>query len=95
MSSVLLPLLSFLPAIFQVFSGLLISFLHLGHLAIRLTARTLCTFMDKKLSREVLLHGLLIGEIRVIRDESQRAGEGEHQEEECETFALPRAHVWH
>ena len=33
-SSVLLPLLSFLPAIFQVFFGVLISFLHLGHLAI-------------------------------------------------------------
>lgn len=33
-SSVLLPFLSFLPAIFHVFLGVLISFLHLGHLAI-------------------------------------------------------------
>ena len=49
--------------------------------------------MDKKLSREVLLHGLLIGEIRVIRDESQRVGEGEHQEEEYETL-LSTAHTF-
>ena len=34
-SSVLLPLLSFLPAIFQVFLGVLTSLLHLGHLAIK------------------------------------------------------------
>lgn len=40
-SSVLLPLLSFLPAIFQVFLGLLTSFLHLGHLAITLPLRRL------------------------------------------------------
>jgi hypothetical protein len=33
-SSVRLPLLSFLPAIFHVLVGVLISFLHLGHLAI-------------------------------------------------------------
>jgi len=33
-SSVRLPLLSFLPAIFHVFLGVLISFLHLGHFAI-------------------------------------------------------------
>jgi len=36
-SSVLLPLLSFLPTIFQVFLGLPTSFLHFGHLAMVFT----------------------------------------------------------
>src|SRR3990170_5432245 len=39
-SSVLFPLLSFFPAIFQVFFGLLTSFLQLGHLAIAFTFQT-------------------------------------------------------
>ncbi len=49
-SSVLLPLLSFLPAIFQVFLGLLTSFLHLGHLAITFPSRRLHVMKLKRLS---------------------------------------------
>lgn len=46
-SSVLLPLLSGLPAIFQVFLGVLTSPLHFGHLAIIITLKTLHRDEDK------------------------------------------------
>jgi len=49
-SSNLLPLLSFLPAIFQDFLGALTSFPHFGHLAIKFPFQTLTYDEDKKLS---------------------------------------------
>lgn len=50
-SSVLLPFLSFLPAIFHVFFGLLTSFLHLGHLAMNFTLKDhYVMYVDKNLS---------------------------------------------
>jgi len=51
-SSVLFPLLSFFPAIFQVFFGLLTSFLQLGHLAIAFTFQTVHLIKDKTFSIE-------------------------------------------
>lgn len=49
MSSVRLPLLSFLPAIFHVFVGVLISFLHLGHFAIVFPFHKVTSDQDKTL----------------------------------------------
>jgi len=58
-SSVLFPLLSFLPAIFQVFFGLLTSFLHLGHFAISFTVQIVRLIKDKTLSVVEVLESLL------------------------------------
>jgi succinate dehydrogenase hydrophobic anchor subunit len=49
-SSVRLPLLSFLPAIFQVFLGVLTSLLHFGHLAMEFPSEQLQYDEDKKFS---------------------------------------------
>lgn len=44
-----MPLLSFLPAIFHVFVGVLISFLHLGHFAIVFPFHKVTSDQDKTL----------------------------------------------
>ena len=63
MSSVLLPLLSFLPAIFQVFLGVLTSFLHLGHLAIEPLLRQCVPMEIKDFSYKTLWHACRIATI--------------------------------